>query len=128
MHCGSILSINRQIKMAFYTVRNVQTDAIKKAGNVVLLHCITEHVHNIPMYNCPALGVQFRECHISIPEESGVRRFVLVPDRGYNNNGEYFSTPKLISVESSCIIDVSLTMFTFFVQKNLGHFCKECIA
>ena len=98
--------------MAYCSYHEVHAEAVKNADKTFLLHCITKFKLNIPMQNCPVLTVQFRECHISIPEESGVRRFVLIPDRGYCDDGEFYATPKVISVEASCIVRVSFNTFT----------------
>ena len=68
------LSINRQIIMAYCSYREVHAEAVKNADKTFLLHCITKFKLNIPMQNCPVLTVQFRECHISIPEFGWVFR------------------------------------------------------
>ena len=83
-------------------------------NKVLLLHCFTDGVVNVPMANCDALSVKFRISHMSIPKEAGVWRLILMPDRGTE---VYFRTPKIIKVKTSCEVcvnDQEFIAFTYF--------------
>ncbi|XP_072040318.1 uncharacterized protein [Amphiura filiformis] len=76
---------------------------IFEENKVVLLHCITNHGFGVPMTDCASMGLWVRICHISLPADPAIRRGVLMPDRA-DLKVQTFQTPKLLLVESSCII------------------------
>ena len=84
-------------------------------NNTLLLHCITNEILTVPVENCPAVALCLRVCHASFPAEIGVRRFILTPDHANYGDGQFYDTPLLISVESSCFIWVR---FSFFLPVN----------
>ena len=110
--------INYRLKMAASTAATFLYDTgsqvdFFKSNEVVLLHCVTRERFAVPMSCCDALGVWIRLCHISIPPDFTIRRGVMIPDRELKV-ATYDQTPRLLSVDSSCVLLVSF--YTTFLQ------------
>ncbi len=78
-----------------------------KKNRAVLLHCITDDVFEVAIKDCDCLGIRVRVCHVSLPANLGIRRGILIPDRG-DLKAESFRIPRVLSVDASCILRVSL--------------------
>ncbi len=87
-------------------------------NNVVLLHCITDVVFPVKLTNSDAIGIYVRVCHISLPDD-GICCGVVIPDRGLKV--EVFSTPRVLAVDSSCILRVRYLSISSFVQSVVSY-------
>ncbi len=82
-------------------------------NKILLLHSITNEVFPVKTIYCDAMGIYVRMCHISLPDD-GIGRAVVILDRGLK--AEAFSTPRVLAVDSSCILQGRYCSFCFTVR------------